>query len=104
MTLLKGLLLAAGCWGAGLALSFVWFMVGATVAGKSHGPRVTLGMVGAMLATAVTFLVSTGVLYRGLGRLHAPQGPRVAGTLLYGLLACASSALIAFMMLLGFNR
>lgn len=104
MTLFKGVLVAAGCWAASLVLSLVWLGVGLAVAGRSSGPRAGMGMMGAILATALTFLVSIGVVYRVQGRLGVLQGPRVAGTLLYGLLACGSIALLAFMMLIAFNR
>ncbi len=104
MTILKGLLLVAGTYGGSLALWFVWLLVGAGVAGRSTGSRAGTGMFGTMLATAVTFLAGIALVYWGLGRLGTSQGNRVGVTLVYGLLACVTVVVLAFMTLIGFNR
>jgi hypothetical protein len=104
MTTFKGLLLAAGTYGGSVALSFLWLVIGTAIAGNSNGPRVGVGMMGTILAIGVTFLMGTGLVYRGLGRLGPSQGARLTGSVLYGLLAGATVVLLAFMTILGFNR
>ncbi|MFP2925597.1 hypothetical protein ACLESO_10330 [Pyxidicoccus sp. 3LG] len=103
-TVIRGLLIAGGTYAASLVLAGVWLMVGLVIAGKATGPRAGVGMMVSLVAMAATFLAGIAVVHRGLGRMELASNARLVSTLVYGVAALATLALLAFMTLIAFNR
>ena len=103
-TCVKGLLFTVSFYGGSVMLYLVWLVVALQIGGTGYGPRVGMAMTGAQAVGTATFLAGIALVYRTLRGLGVSRGVWIGGTLVYGLVACATLVILVLLTFVAFNR